>query len=517
MFVPKVLRLEIAIISAALVVITALFPQAIGASCPAGSRAVTDADRATATRIGFALPSDCVDDRVIGSLLTAGADDIAFLSDPRRLCAGYSAGLPAGFNLNDTSPANWTPIRNPGAGNSGRVYFAAGQQAMNPGALTCFRRLFERAEAQGMQPCISAALRALAHQRSSCLDTGNSTVCGRSGRGTGGASSCPRDLSSYANCPHVNGLAIDVNEKGGKLQQLLSLARSMNFSKVGAGSADPWHIEARNCADGNFTPFTRPQNDTWDGRGAPAPSSSLTDSFRRALGMDTQPPAQPQPAPQAQPAPQPQPQIPQQQGTTQPGQYFNPTTGSTPVGTAPTPTLPTKTGSSSPVAQDPSQASYYSSVSDQLLQLAYDTPLATSTEVATSVPLTIDGSDVGGVRHEAASSSIVSSTTLLRDGYTLTPTNTFVSSDLAGGPYQVVASYRGESSGFISLLIQLRDAFAALLNILRPMGIREAIAPSPNHEEHFMDLEHDPERDFREGVEQGSHIEQQSEIQIVVE
>jgi hypothetical protein len=189
----------------------------------------------------------------------------------------------------------------------------------------------------------------------------------------------------------------------------------------------------------------------------------------------------------------------------------------TPVGTpAPIVTPGTKTGSSTSFDTQPAQ--YDSSVADKLLDLAYGTPLdATSTTIATSVPLTKDGSDVRSIGYSSTTSptptSIRSVTTA--DPYALTPTNTFVSPELAGGPYEVVASYRGEPTGLIALLIQLRDAFAALLRILRPMGIREAIAPTAvDQEEVFMDLEYDPQTEFDAAQETAGD---QGERKIIVE
>ena len=249
------------------------------------------------------------------------------------------------------------------------------------------------------------------------------------------------------------------------------------------------------------------------------PSSSLTDSFRKMIGGD-QPTAPSQPTPQAQPAPAAQPSLPQQPGAVQSGQLFGNqgaglgTAGAAPTGTAvpviATPPGGTKSPSTTP--DNAEQASYYSSVTDQLLQLAYDTPLATSTAVATSVPLTIDGSDVKTIDTESGTiDSRTSSGTMAygAPGTVLPSSNTFVSNDLGGGPYQVVASYRGEPTGFVALLVQLRDALAALLNILRPMGIREAISPAPSvdHEEEFIEHDFDPEADFKAGLEEDITIE----------
>lgn len=253
-----------------------------------------------------------------------------------------------------------------------------------------------------------------------------------------------------------------------------------------------------------------------------SPSAPLSDTLRKLTSGDQPPsgqsPSASQPSPQPQPAPQPQPSIPSQPGGVSPTQLFRdtPTPTPTPIGTpAPIVTPGTKTGSSTSFDTQP--AGYDSSVADKLLDLAYGTPLdATSTAIATSVPLTIDGSDVGGVGHDSALGSPTSSirSTPTADPYALTPTNTFVSPELSGGPYEVVASYRGEPTGFIALLIQLRDAFAALLRVLRPMGIREAIMPSADQEEAFIELEYDPKQEFDAAQETA---DEQGERQLIVE
>ncbi len=213
-------------------------------------RMATDADRRVLGN-AVVVGETCIDAATENTLrLTDTSAAIAFLES--RVCNGeggtqnMAAGLPAETDTTSRSPLLWSRIKET------RVYFTAGNTSMDPGALRCFANFIKAAENQGFRPCISAGLRAPAHQMASCLDAGNTVVCGRSGRGTGPVSSCPRDPSGYTKCPHVNGLAIDINEKTGKLDALLDLARrSGQFSKVGAGAADPWHIEARNCATGN--------------------------------------------------------------------------------------------------------------------------------------------------------------------------------------------------------------------------------------------------------------------------
>lgn len=205
--------------------------------------------------------------------------DIDFLK--QRMCGTYTYGIPAGFNEKDTDPAQWRTIKN------NYVYFAAGDTSMNPGSIKCFRQFFELAEQKGFKPCISAALRTPAHQRASCMDPANTVVCGR----RGDASTCPNDLLAYTSCPHVNGYSMDINDQGGQLSNLLDFAKSFNgFSRVGVGAHDPWHIEARNCADPNFKPNTS-ITDSWTPPPTRLPTSSFADAVRTALG--TPPPQQP--------------------------------------------------------------------------------------------------------------------------------------------------------------------------------------------------------------------------------
>ncbi|MFZ2555358.1 MAG: hypothetical protein WAZ27_03180 [Minisyncoccia bacterium] len=418
------------------VMISALVPSTtLAQTCTGSRRPIQAGDIERAAKLGITIPPDttCVDKNILGEALDSGAEEaIEFLKT--RICPGLQYGIPANFNQNDTSPQNWTPIRN------GYVYFTGGGASMNPGAMKCFKQFFEAAEQRGLQPCIRAALRSPAHQRSSCTDPGNSTVCGRSGRGTGGASSCSTNLGSYMSCPHVNGLALDVNDKGGRLTPLLAFARSTGlFSKVGAGAADPWHIEAASCADSRFN-----QNpdlaDSWNG--AP-PSTGLANTIRQAFGLPTQ---------QNQVSVG-QPAVPSQPVSTSqnPLSAFNEPQAAPGVSTQINTSVNT-TGSSSTIAT-------------RLEELAFGPKPATST-AATSVPLVVNGSDAatltGSQNPTAASTTSVT-------GITTPVQQTFTSGDL---------SWQGESvssnpvSGMTAIFITLKSALTRLLQYLTPFGAR---------------------------------------------
>ena len=282
---------------------------------------------------------------------------------------------------------------------------------------------------------------------------------------------------------HNYGLAADFNGKAN-----LGWMRTHGPTRFGInviGAWDPGHFQDNRGRFGQCGACSGGYTGTQQGPGSSSGFPfNMSDRFRNLLGGNNQP------SPQPQPAPMPQPPLPQQRNPVQSDQIFGMPTP-TPMQPAPGVPLSPKATSTSPADSEPEQASYYSSVTDQLMQLAYDTPLATSSNIATSVPITIDGSDIGTLGTDGRRDRTATTSDTLAygaPGTVLPSSNTFVSNDLGGGPYQVIASYRGEPTGFISLLVQLRDAFAALLNILRPMGVRDAIhGVDPNDEEMYME------------------------------
>ena len=414
----------------------------------------------------------------------------------------------------DSDPYPYLEKRHRGDKSNSFITRGADSKTGIDAALACrLMKLLEFAETKGCSLTINSAMR----PRQRCNPDGG--ACARQGN------SC-----------HQYGLAVDIGGTSRCLEWVTTVIGRKNPNspfKVHVAyqenSNDYRHIQCsehiianashaqgcRTSCDGSAR--ITPDTTSIAGPGRTSPSGGLADSFRKMIGGD-QPTAPSQPTPQAQPAPAAQPSLPQQPGSVQSNQLFGDrgtglgTAGTAPTGTAvPVIAMPPLGTKASTTPESAEQASYYSSVTDQLLQLAYDTPLATSTTVATSVPLTIDGNDVKTIDME--SGNIDSATTSGAMAYgapgtVLPSSNTFVSNDLGGGPYQVVASYRGEPTGFIALLVQLRDAFAALLTILRPMGIREAIAPATHeHGDELVEPTFDSEADFKAGVEEDITIE----------
>ena len=439
------------------------------ATCYPGTRAIKDGERERAKLLGIDIPTgtNCLDNRT-AQWLDAGIDkDIDYFN--QRICTGKKAGLPSGFNANDTSPQNWNQIRK----DDGYVYFTAPGNSMNPGVLRCFRQFFEKEEALGYKPCVNSALRSLAHQRASCLAP-NSVVCGRSGSGTGSANSCPNTLSSYANCPHVNGLAMDVGDNTGRVAQVLGHAKSFpSFSKVGAGAADPWHVEARGCADPNYKP-SLDQKDTWNGSvaglGATSPTSAFANVLRTALGLGVQQPLYAQP-----PLPVQQPYAGAQPIAGAFGQPVNPTVINPTVTATPSDTGGSNTSAPGlPDFELPKTTATGTSLADILSGLAYGT--ATPTVSATSgfpfIPLIIDPNDRSDrvatatqpIASNAATNYAPPSLATTFNPNTLSPTP-------AAENYNVsFTSY----SGFGQILTRIQSVLLAMLEYLRPFANREA-------------------------------------------
>lgn len=307
---------------------------------------------------------------------------------------------------------------------------------MNPGALKCFREFFEMAEQAGFQPCISAALRTPAHQRSSCHGP-SKTVCGR-GKGSG-PNGCPTNLSGYLGCPHVKGYGMDINDKNrNRLHALLSFARqSGKFSMVGVpGTNDIWHIEAASCGNPNFNP-NPDLRDNWSG--VTSPTSSLFNSVRGALGIPTQ---------QAQPFVS-QPAYPSQPASVAPLSAFENTNTNPDVSSQITGSV-TTSGSSS--------------AANRLEELAFG-PIATSSRSATSVPIVISGANASFLfGNQQASTSAVTPTY----GF-ISPQTTFISGDLS---WQNDTVSSQPVSGIQAILITIRATLLRILHYLTPFGNR---------------------------------------------
>ncbi|MEK7509788.1 MAG: hypothetical protein AAB605_03690, partial [Patescibacteria group bacterium] len=315
--------------------------------------------------------------------------------------------------------------------------------AMNPGALKCFREFFEMAEQAGFQPCISAALRTPAHQRSSCLGS-SGTVCGR-GKGSG-PKGCPTNLPGYLGCPHVKGYGIDINDKSGKLNALLAYARqSGKFSMVGVpGTNDIWHIEAANCGNPNFNPNPSLQ-DNWSG--ATSPTSSLFNSLRQALGMSTQQPVATQPAFSSQPV-----------STSQsPIQAFQEPQTASP-------------GVSSQIDITSGGTTHATSAADLLEELAFGPKKpAPVTVTGTTVPLVVSGSDAIGISGTQQTSGQQN----LPPGVSGIPEQTFISGDLSwqGGAIQPTQPL----TGWEAIIATIKAVLNRMLQLLVPFGARDTI------------------------------------------
>ena len=211
------------------------------------------------------------------------------------------------------------------------------------------------------------------------------------------------------------------------------------------------------------------------GTQASPPSAGLSNGLRQALGMNMQPSAQP-------PLP-PQPVSPQQPlGGTQPSQFFpssasggTPSTGvsgtsNTSGGTAVTSGVNSTSNMQNPL---PNLEKPKPSVAQQLFDIAYGTQTATTSSTATTVPITFDTSDIGGI---AGNTQATNDTRSIGQAPNVaaTPPQTFVSSDL-----NFSSSQAAPSQGTLSqVLADLRTALMRILAVLRPFGIRSAIESS---------------------------------------
>lgn len=182
---------------------------------------------------GITLPvGTCLDSTVTQTLgLDTGA-----LQAQKFLEANVCPGKVVGYD----------PLMDPALLKETRVYFSALQTSVDTKFLVCAANFVATAQAAGFAPCVNAALRTQAHQRASCMDPGNSVVCGRT---SSNPLQCRADLSS---CPHVDGKGIDLNSLNGKILKIVTLANSGSFGvQMGVNNAyDPWHMTpAAACTD----------------------------------------------------------------------------------------------------------------------------------------------------------------------------------------------------------------------------------------------------------------------------
>lgn len=308
-------------------------------------------------------------------------------------------------------------------------------RCLNPDFARKLKTFMEATQAAtGKMPIITDGYRSMAQQQS-IINRGDgstrvSTPCG-----------------SY----HPWGLAADFNQVDGATENWMrSNYRNFGFSHLG------WDRNHYQDARGKVGQCGQCTADGPDGVMPPSsasPSAGFANALRQAFGMQPQPVAQP-------------PLPPQPYTQTQPifdsfkDPIINPTTTEPTSGSPPQPnvsdrfTFPDETASSGKL------------VADRLAELAgFET--ATSTQTATSVPLTIDGKDVSGLKSERVMQTSDVSKIQPQTG-TSPIQQTFITDDL---------SWRGGKSfdqtpqtQMQQLLAAIRRTLLAMLAALRPFG-----------------------------------------------
>lgn len=197
----------------------------------AASEAVCIEVRKTGVECDASTPESTIDQRLLG--VTGGIT-------PTQAENALAVFLCPGFKL------GYDPSIDPAQLKESRVYFTAGTATMDPSFAKCTAQFFTEANAAGIygRVCVAAALRSVDHQRASCLDRANSQACGRK-----------NNCTSFAGCPHVNGIAIDLRQNGGvPTSKLIAFAASKGL-KLGFVPNDSWHMEPNGagCAQSGFT------------------------------------------------------------------------------------------------------------------------------------------------------------------------------------------------------------------------------------------------------------------------
>jgi len=269
---------------------------------------------------------------------------------------------------------------------------------------------------------------------------------------------------------HQYGLAVDLSTDCNRLLRQIAPQFQLGFPYYGIHVQCAEHKTAsRSSCTGpcNGGIAINPDQNALANAGNYSPSSALSNMFRQALGMPQQPQQPPPPAPQQ--------ALPQQQ---QPTQFFpstGQTSGSSGAGT---------TGSSPVSALSPESQQYLgvtqtnqpqTSIADQLVQMAYGTT-STATQpqnTGTTVPLILTANDTGTIQTAPTSAKDVVVTQQNSIG-SLQPAQTFTSSDLAYAP-QAPAVTRPQPTGVFAVLETMKSVLLRMLEILRPMGIRDAI------------------------------------------
>ncbi len=335
------------------------------------------------------------------------------------------------------------------------------QAGIDP-ALAC--RLAKMFQSTGACAKITSAYRSAAKQQSMCGS-------GRTG------------CAAAGNSCHQYGLAVDIS--GSCLQRLRQIAPQFQLIQNPI-PGDPYHFQCaehpgagRSSCKGpcNGGVVINPDPNALANATNYSPSSPLTDMFRQALGLNQQPPPPPPPPPAQQ-----QPLQQAQQAT----QYFpssQPTTNTgTPSTGSPSPITALSTSSQQYLGVTDTGTAYQPSVAEQLLQMAYGTAKQNPPQnTGTSVPLYLSPDDVGSVQVQNESSTTPYVAQNAPVG-TLQPSQTFTSQDLSyARPAQ--PAYTPPSSGVFAVLETLKTLLLRLLEILRPMGIRNALQ-GDTHVEH---------------------------------
>ncbi|MBI5456797.1 hypothetical protein HY969_03560 [Candidatus Kaiserbacteria bacterium] len=284
----------------------------------------------------------------------------------------------------------------------------------------------------------------------------------------------PRGSTKVGPCGsyHQYGLAADFNSKA-NLQWMHANSRNFGLRPItGPGGWDPGHFQDMRgifgqcgaCSGGPGGELTNVPSGSGGG------PQSLGQSLRQALGLE-------------QPQQQPQQQMPQQQlqQSQQPLNYFqgaqsvpaNDTAGTTllpgEIGT----TSKTKVGTGSSFddfLDDETSGQKGSSIADKLLELAYGTStIGSASDIATSVPIFIDGKDKGSIMsgtQKTSSSSLQASTS-----WAYHPTQTFISSDLSF-PSLGTSETRQD---VLFYLADMKERLLWALEMLRPFSLRASL------------------------------------------
>ena len=254
---------------------------------------------------------------------------------------------------------------------------------------------------------------------------------------------------------HTRGVAMDVHPNSGNYDSMMNFAKAnpqlgVCFPRpLYNGKPDLPHMiigglqggEGERCAAQGITKACSGVNfDPNSIRPASAastapPTSQLANSIRQALGGQQQPQLAPQPALPQQPL----------------GQQQSPTNAFNQSTPALVPTSSLLEGGTA-----------VSSVADRLEELTFGLK-ATSTQSATSVPLIINGNDVGGITSNNTQSAQSNTT---NTGGSIAQ-QTFVSKDLNQSPTSAASSNR-----YIQALAQLKTVLLQMLQYLRPFAAR---------------------------------------------